>query len=96
MSMYVTLVASSLMMQLMLTVDIPGATTTPMGMVPRDGSRATSTSSGVNRQAVTPAKPCSRVGGCTSANACTCEEGLGEVEAFHREAGGFTGKIQGS
>ena len=95
-STYVMPVALSLMMQLMLTVDILGATTTPMGMVPRGSSRATSTSSGVRRQAVTPAKLCSGVGGCTSANACTGKEGLSGVEAFSREAGGFTGKIWGS
>ena len=95
-STYVTPVALSLTMQLVLTVEILGATTTPMGMVPRGSSRATSTSSGICRQAVTPAKPCSRISGHMSANACTSEEGLGGVEAFGREAGGFTGKIWGS
>ena len=88
-SMYVMPVALSLTMQLMHTVDILGAATTPMGMVPRGSSRATSTSSGVCRQAVTPAKPHGRVGGHMTANACTGEEGLGGVEAFGGEAGGF-------
>ena len=95
-SMYVMPVASSLTMQLVLTVDILGATTTPKGMVPSGGSRATSTRSGVHRQAITPVKLCSGVGGHTSANACTGEEGLGGVEAFGGEAGGFTSKIWGS
>ena len=88
--MYVMPVASSLMMRLMLTVDILGVATTPKGMVPRGSSRATSTSSGVCRQAITPIKPRGRVGGHTSVNACTGEEGLGGVEAFGGEAGGFT------
>ena len=95
-SMYVMPVASCLTMHLVLTVDIPGAAITPMGMVTRGSSRATSTSSGVCRQAVTPAKPCSRNGGHKSANACTGKEGLGEVEALGREAEVFTGKTQGS
>ena len=95
-SMYVMPVASSLMTQLMLTIDILGATTTPKGMVPRGSSRATSTSSGVSRQAITPVKPCIRVVGHTSANACTDKEGLCGVEAFGGEAGGFTSKIWGS
>ena len=95
-SMYVTPVASSLTMWLMLTIDIPGAATTPKGMVPRGSSRATSTSSGVHRQAITPVKLCSRVGGCTSENACTGKEGLDGVEDFSGEAGGFTSKIWGS
>ena len=56
-SMYVMPVASSLMMWLILMVEILGVATTPMGMVPRGTSRATSTSSGVCRQAITPAKP---------------------------------------
>ena len=95
-SMYVIPVASSLMMWLMLTIDILGANNTPKGMVPRGGSRATSTSSGVCRQAITPIKLCGRVCGHTSANACTGKEGLGGVEAFSGEAGGFTSKIWGS
>ena len=77
-------------------VEIPGVATTPMGMVPRGTSRATSTSSGVHRQAVTPAKPCSRVGGHMSANACTGKGGFGWVAVFGGEAGGFTGMIWGS
>ena len=95
-SMYVTPVASSLMMWLVLMVEILGVTTTPMGMVPRRNSRATSISSGVHRQSVTPAKLHDGVGGCMSVNACTGEEGLGGVGVFGGEAGGFTCMIQGS
>ena len=94
MSMYVMPIALSLTMQLVLIVEIPGVTTSPMGMVPRHASRATSTSSGVFRQAVTPAKLHGRVGGHTSANACTSEEHLGGVGVFGGEAGGFTSTVQ--
>ena len=82
-------------MWLILMVEIPGVVTSPMGMVPRGTSRGTSTSSGVCRHAVTPAKPHSRVGGRMSANACTSEEGLGGVGVFGGETGGFMGIIQG-
>ena len=95
-SIYVTPIASSLMMQLILMVEIPGVATSPMGMVPRGASRATSTSSGVCRQAVTPAKPHSGVGGCTSANAFTGKEALGGVRVFGGEARGFTHTVWGS
>ena len=95
-SMYVTPVASSLTMWLVLMVEIPGVATTPMDMVPRGAPEATSNSSGVHRQAVTPAKPCSGVVGSTTANACTGEEGLGWVGVFDGEAGGFTGTVWGS
>ena len=53
MSIYVTPVASSLMMQLILMVEILGVTTTPMGMVPWGTSEAISKGSGIQRQAVT-------------------------------------------
>ena len=46
-----------------------------MGMVPMGGSRSTSTSSGIRKQAITPKKPRSGVGGCTSTNAWDSEEG---------------------
>ena len=81
MSIYVTPVALSLMMWLILMVEIPGVTTTPMAMVPRGTSEATSNSSGVHRQAVTPAKLHGRVVGCMTANACTGEECLGGWES---------------
>ena len=96
MSMYIMPVASSLMMQLIVIVEILVVTTSLMGMVSRHASRATSTSSGVHRQAVTPAKLCSRVGGHMSANACTGEEDLGGVGVFGGEARGFISAVQGS
>ena len=81
---------------LVLTVDIPGATTTPKGMVPRGGSMATSTSSGICRHAVTPTKLHGGVGGHTSAKACTGNEGLGGVGVFVGEIRGFMGILWGS
>ena len=75
MSIYVMPVILSLTMQLELTLEIPGATTSPMGIVPTGTSRSTSTSSGVCKQAITPEKPHSRVGGHTSAKACVGGEG---------------------
>ena len=77
-------------------MEISGVATSPMGMVPMGASRSTSTSSGICRQAVTPAKLHGGVGGCTSANACTGKEGLGEVGVFGGEAGGFMGIIRES
>ena len=75
-SMYIMPVASSLMIQLALIEEISGVAITPMDMAPRGASEATSTSSGVCRQAVTPAKLCSRVVGHTTSNTCPGEEGL--------------------
>ena len=54
---------SSLMTQLMLTLDIPGAANSPMGMDPTGTSRPTPTGSGVCRQAATPDKPHGRDSG---------------------------------
>ena len=67
-----------------------------MGMVPMGASRSTSTSSGIHKQAITPEKPCDRVGGHMSTNACTGKEGLGGVGVFSGEAGDFLGIIQES
>ena len=86
-SRYVTPVTSSFTMQLALILEIPGVTTSPMGMVPMGASRSTSTSSGICKQAVTPKKPCGRVGGHTSTNAWDGKEGLGGVGVPGREAG---------
>ena len=68
-SIYVTPIASSLMMQLILTVEILGVTTTPMDRVLWSASEAISEGSGVHRQAVTPAKPHGGVVGWMIANA---------------------------
>ena len=88
MSIYVTPVASSLMIQLMLMVEILGVVTTPMDRVLWGTSEATSDGSCICRQAVTPAKPHGGVIGRTTANACTGEEGLDGVRV---PSGGFEG-----
>ena len=92
-SMYVTPVASSLMMWLVLIVETPGVTTSPMGMVAMGAWRSTATSSGICKQAGTPEKTCGGVGGHMSANACAGEEGLGGVGVLGGEDGGFMGII---
>ena len=96
MSIYVTPVTSSLMMQLILMVEILGVTTTPMDMVPWGVSEAISRGSDIQRQAVTPAKPCSGVVGHMTANACIGKEGLDGVGVFDRGTGCFAGPAQGS
>ena len=95
-SIYVTPITSSLMMRLILMVEIPGVTTTPMDRVSWGASEAISNGSGVCRQAVTPAKPHGGVIGWMTANACTGKEGLDGVGVSNRGAGGFAGPAQGS
>ena len=95
-SRYVTLVASSFTMQLALILEIPGVVTSLMGMVPMGASRSTSTSCSICKQAVTPKKPCSRVGGFTSTSARDGEEGLGRVGVPGGGTGGLIGIIQES
>ena len=92
-STYVMPVTSSFMLLLVLTLEIPGVTTSPMGMVPMGASRSTSTSSGICKQAVTLEKPCSRVGSHMSTNACGSKEGLGGVGVLGGQDGGFMGII---
>ena len=77
-SIYVMPVNSSLTMWLERTLEIPGAVTSPMGIVPTGASRSTSTTSGVCKQAVTAEKPHGGVGSCTSTKACV--GGRAEVE----------------
>ena len=95
-SRYVTPLPSSFTMQLALILEIPGVVTSPMGMVPMGASRSTSTSSGIHKQAVTPKKPCSGVGGCTSASAQNGKEDLGRVGVPGGETGGLIGIIRES
>ena len=64
-----------------------------MDMAPTGALRSTSISSGVCKQAITPEKPCSRVGGCTSAKACVDGEGWGGVGVLEGETGSFIGFI---
>ena len=96
MSIYVTPIASSLMMQLILMVEILGVATTPMDRVLWGASEAPSNGSGVCRQPVTPEKPDGGVVGRMTANACTGEDGLDGVGVSNRGAGGFAGPAQGS
>ena len=91
MSIYVTPIASSLMMQLVPMVEILGVTTTPMDMVPWGTSEAFSGGCGVCRKAFTLAKLHGGVIGHMTANACTGKEGLDGVGVSNREAGGFAG-----
>ena len=56
-STYIMPVTSSITMQLVFTLEIPGVATSPMGMVPMGASRSTSTSSSICKQAITPKKP---------------------------------------
>ena len=92
-SRYVMAVTSSFTMWLALILEILGVTISLMGMVPMGASRSTSTSSGICKQAVTPKKPCARVGGCTSASTWDGKEGLGRVAVPSGEAGGLIGII---
>ena len=74
-STYVMPVISSFTMQLELTLEMPGVTTSWMGMVPTGNSRSTSMNSGVCKQAVTLEKPHTGVCSHMSANACVGREG---------------------
>ena len=88
-------VTLSLTMWLALILEIPGVATSLIGMVPMGGSRSTSTSSGVCKQAITPKEPCGGVGGCTSTNAWDGEEGLVGGWILGGETRGFIGNIVG-
>ena len=68
-SMYTSPIVSSLTTQLELTLEMPGVITSPMDLVPTGVSQPISMTSGVFRQAVTPAKPRGRVGSHLNANA---------------------------
>ena len=95
-SIYMTPVALSLMMWLVLMVEILGVATTSMDRVSWGASKAISNGSCVRRQAVTPAKPHGGVVGQMTANAHTGEEGLDGVRVSGRGAGGFDGLAQGN
>ena len=68
-SMYTSPIVLSLTTRLEFTLEMPGVITSPMDIVPTGISQPTSMTSGVFRQAVTLAKPQSRVGSCLNANA---------------------------
>ena len=84
MSPYVTPVASSFMIWLMLMVEIPGVTTIPMGRELWGASEAISNGSSVCRQAVTPVKLHGGVIGQMTANSHTGKEGLDGVGVSSR------------
>ena len=84
-STYVTPVMLSFMIQLELTLDIPGAC--PMDTVPAD-------TSSIFKQAVTTLKPHSGVEGFTSATAFVDGEGLDREGTLGRWMGDFTGFTQ--
>ena len=88
-SMYVMPVISSFTIWLELTLEIPGVATSPMGIAPIGTSRSTSTSSGVCKQVITSEKPCGRVGGHTSTEACVGREGWGGEGVLRGETGSF-------
>ena len=95
-SIYVSPIASSLIMQLVVMVEILGVTTTPMDRVLWGTSEVSSDGSCIHRQAVTPAKLQGGVIGQTTAKAHTGEEGLDGVRVSGRGAGGFDGLAQGN
>ena len=96
MSIYVTPIASSLMILLMLMVEILGVAITPIERVSWGTSEAISDGSCVHKQAVTPVKLQGGVFGWTTANTHTGEEGLDGVKVSGWGAGGFDGLAQGS
>ena len=84
---------SSLTTQLEQTFNMPGSDMTPMVTTLVGVSWSTSTSSGVLKQVVTPAKPCGSVGGLTSANALAGGGDLGGDEALGVFVGGLKGMV---
>ena len=84
-STYVMPVMSSFMIQLELTLDIPGAS--PMDTAPAD-------TSGILKQAITPSKLHGRVEGFTDATAFADGEGSDGEGTLGRWMGDFTGFIQ--
>ena len=93
-SMYTSPVVSSLTMQLELTLEMLGVVTNPMDIVSTGVSQPTSTTSGVFRHAVMPAKPWGRVGGFLNANALAGGRDGSGNGAFIMQSGRFIGIIQ--
>ena len=92
-STYVRPVASSLTIQLELTLEIPGVITSPTDRVPMGTSWSNSTSSRVHKQAITPTKLHGGVGGLTSANAPTGGGGSGGEGVSNRQIRDTTGIV---
>ena len=85
--------SSSLTTQLEQMLDMPGSNMAPMVTTLVGVSWSTSTSSGVLKQAVTPAKPCGGVGGLTNANALASGGDLGGDEALGDFGDGLKGMV---
>ena len=77
-------------------LEIPGVVTSPINRLPTGTSWSTSTSSGIFKQAITPAKPCGGVGGLTSTNALAGGEGSCGEGTFGRWIRDLTGVIRES
>ena len=95
-SMYTSPIMSSLTTQLELTLEMPGVNTSPMDIEPMGISRLTSTTSGVLRQAVTPAKPWGRVGSHLNANALAGGGDADSNGAFNKQSGRLIGIVRAS
>ena len=93
MSMYTSPIVLSLTTWLELTLEMPGVVTSPMDIVPTGISQPTSTTSGVFRQAITPAKPWGRVGGHLNANALAGGGDASGNRAFDKQSGRLIGIV---
>ena len=92
-SRYTSPVSSSFTTWLEETLDMPGFDTIPRVITLTGMFRSTSTSSGVLKQAATPAKPQGGVGGLTNANALASGGDLGGDEALGALGGGLKGMV---
>ena len=95
-STYTSPVLSSLTMQLELLLKMLGVVTNPMDIVPMGISWPTSTTSGVFRHAITPAKPWGGVGGHLNANALAGGGDGSGNGAFDMQSGRFIGILRAS
>ena len=93
-SRYTSPVVSSFTTRLELMLERPGLDTIPMDIVPTGISRSTSTSSGVFKQAATPAKPQGGVGGLTNASTLAGGGDFGVNGAFGGLDGGLMEVVQ--
>ena len=92
-SMYTSPIVSSLTTRLELTLEMPGVITSPMDIVPTGVSQPTSMTSGVFRQAVTPAEPWGGVGGHLNANALASGGDASGDGAFDKQSGRLIGYV---
>ena len=92
-SMYTSPDVLSLTIQLELTLEMLGAITSPIDIVPMGISWPTSTTSGAFRQAIILAKPWGRVGSCLNANALASGGDGSGNGTFGEQSGRFTGIV---